>query len=247
MLKRLASAAAALTIVSGAANAACPGFTTFTNGTPANAPDVNNNFIDVTTCFAQLSGPHFTGNVGIGTASPTATLEVNGLAKFDNQISVTGLANFTGYGSVADPWGSIWTPLADSATFPMVFKNASGGNVGLIQTTSTATAYVTTSDRRLKENILPTSQGLDTLMRVEVDDFNYINSPKNNRVQGMIAQDLYNVYPQAVVVGGDDTKSQPWGIDYGRITPLLVKALQELKTENDNLRSEFETYKTAHP
>jgi hypothetical protein len=95
------------------------------------------------------------------------------------------------------------------------------------------------------------------------------------KMNGFIAQDLYKAYPEAVVVGDEDVKKKAWSVDYGRITPLLVKAMQELKSlfdgdhaelvklkaANDNqsaalkaannntaaLRKEFEAYKTAHP
>ena len=54
------------------------------------------------------------------------------------------------------------------------------------------------------------------------------------------------MYPEAVTTNGDDGKSplpgkKPgWAVDYGRLTPLIVKAVQELKADNDNLRHEVE-------
>ncbi len=98
--------------------------------------------------------------------------------------------------------------------------------VGSIRLNNNAVAYVTTSDQRLKENIQPTALGLETLMQINVHDFNFITDPGEVKKQGFLAQELYTVYPEAVAVGGDITS--PWGVDYGRITPLLIKAVQEL-------------------
>jgi hypothetical protein len=64
---------------------------------------------------------------------------------------------------------------------------------------------------------------------------------------------LIKVYPEAVTTNGDDGKvkldkmKMGWGVDYGRLTPLIVRAVQELKADNDNLRHEFEAYKGSHP
>lgn len=164
------------------------------------------------------------GNVGIGTTSPGGLLDV--------EIGGTGhkVIFFEG---------------GNSALFQdFYYSNAS---VGRIYTNGSSTIYQTTSDRRLKENIKPTTSGLANVMRIPVKDFNFIRDPSKTVVQGFIAQDLYRIYPEAVTVGGKDPVKNPWMVDYGRMTPLLVKAVQELKADNDNLRQEFETYKQSHP
>ena len=69
--------------------------------------------------------------------------------------------------------------------------------------------------------------------------------PETRRIQGFIAQDLYKVYPEAVTVGGDDAKKSPWSVDYGRLSPLLVKAVQELKSLFDGDHDEIAKLKTA--
>jgi hypothetical protein len=60
---------------------------------------------------------------------------------------------------------------------------------------------------------------------------------------GFIAQEAFEIIPQIVSVGGDDVKENPWGIDYGKLTPYLAKAIQEqqamieeLKQDNTQLR-----------
>ena len=46
---------------------------------------------------------------------------------------------------------------------------------------------------------------------------------------GFIAQELYEVFPQAVSGTPEgDVNTEPMGVDYGQLTPLLVKAIQEL-------------------
>ncbi|MEI6690379.1 MAG: glycine-rich domain-containing protein, partial [bacterium] len=154
------------------------------------------------------------GNVGIGTANPGA------------QLDVVRASQVTGYIMNLKTIGNS----ADYASF------TSDGNIvgSITRVSSTNVAYNTSSDRRLKENIATTTAGLATLMQIPVNDFNFISDP-SNRMQGFIAQDLYKYYPEAVHVGGDDPTKDPWSVDYGRITPLLAKAIQEQQVQIENI------------
>jgi hypothetical protein len=170
----------------------------------------------------QDGGAWFNGNVGVGNSSQIKQGKLNvSFNAFSNQgigLKDTGgntAGNFIYFVNFAD------------AIVGMISANG-GSNV----------SYNTSSDRRLKENIVTSNAGLDKLMRIHVDDFNFIADPGKTRVQGFIAQDLYKVYPEAVTVGGPDARERPWSVDYGRVTPLLVKSVQELKVRNDNLRSQ---------
>jgi hypothetical protein len=75
-------------------------------------------------------------------------------------------------------------------------------------------------------------------MDIPVRDFTFISDPSKTMMQGFIAQELYMAYPQAVTVGDADVTKKPWAVDYGMLTPLLVKSVQELKAANDNLVTE---------
>ncbi|MBO9611358.1 MAG: tail fiber domain-containing protein [Dyadobacter sp.] len=99
--------------------------------------------------------------------------------------------------------------------------------------------YNTTSDVRLKENIKPTHYGIQDLMKIEVKDYNYI-SDKKAPTTGFLAQQLYKVFPAAVTVGGKDAGKNPWSVDYGKLTPLLVKAVQEQQSEIEKLKTQNE-------
>ncbi|MDQ1300016.1 MAG: hypothetical protein QG636_684, partial [Patescibacteria group bacterium] len=128
------------------------------------------------------------------------------------------------FGGGGQEYGIELRPAVES-TVAIAFQNAAGSNVGSISTGNSTTAYNTSSDRRLKENIVLSTRGIETLRRVGVQEYNFISDP-GNRTQGYIAQDLYEVYPEAVHVGSDITR--PWAVDYGRMTPLIVKSIQDL-------------------
>jgi len=86
--------------------------------------------------------------------------------------------------------------------------------------------YATTSDKRLKENIKPLSVGLNELLKIQPSEYNWKGSTGLD--QGFIAQDLYTIWPKAVHKPHNETDmSDPWAVDYGKLTPLLVKAIQD--------------------
>jgi hypothetical protein len=116
------------------------------------------------------------------------------------------------------------------------FLNSAAAQQGAITGTGTPgnVLYTTTSDARMKHDIIDTHFGITDLMNITVHDFVF-NADSNNNIQtGFVAQELYKIYPQAVATNGDDgtihlnPNSIPWSIDYGKITPLLVKSIQDM-------------------
>jgi hypothetical protein len=71
-----------------------------------------------------------------------------------------------------------------------------------------------------------------------VRDYNFIGETR--RQQGVLAQELAEVYPDAVSHGGDDPKTNPWSVDYGRLTPLTILAIQELRQAHELQGRELE-------
>jgi len=172
------------------------------------------------------------GFVGIGTTSTDKQLHVKRsatgfAAKIENNIN-----SASSHGLMID-FGD-GTPSAGAIAIQF-FRISSATAIGSITQSGDNIVYNTSSDRRLKENISPTIYGLSDLMKIPVNDFNFITSPAR-RSQGFIAQDLYKVYPFAVTTNGDGgvdpisaDATMGWQVDYSRITPLLVSAIQELK------------------
>ena len=110
------------------------------------------------------------------------------------------------------------------------------GAVGKIQTSGFATLFTTSSDYRLKED-LQDFNGLDKVSKIPVYDFKW--KIDDTRSYGVIAHELQEVLPDAV--SGDKDDEQMQGVDYSKIVPLLVKSIQELKADNDILKSKIET------
>jgi len=98
-------------------------------------------------------------------------------------------------------------------------------NVGSISVSSSGTTYNTTSDRRLKDNIEPIADATDKLMAMNPVTHTWIANPEAPSVYGFIAQEMQEIVPEAV--SGEDGGEDMMSMDYGRITPVLVAALQE--------------------
>ena len=107
-----------------------------------------------------------------------------------------------------------------------------GTIVGSITVTSSATAFNTSSDYRLKED-LQDFNGLDKVSKIPVYNFKWKSD--ESRSYGVMAHELQEVLPQAVTEEKDAEEMQ--GVDYSKIVPLLVKSIQELKSEIEELKS----------
>jgi hypothetical protein len=99
------------------------------------------------------------------------------------------------------------------------------GIVGTIDQSDTGVTYNTTSDRRLKDNIEPIADATDKLMSMKPVTHTWIAAPEADAVHGFIAQEMQEIVPEAV--SGEDGGEEMMSMDYGRITPVLVAALQD--------------------
>ena len=106
----------------------------------------------------------------------------------------------------------------------------SGTSVGTISVTTTATAYNTSSDYRLKENVVPLVDAIDRVNDLQVHRFNFIADPSKT-VDGFIAHEAQAVVPECVTgtkdAVDDDDNPIYQGIDQSKLVPLLTAALQE--------------------
>ena len=110
-----------------------------------------------------------------------------------------------------------------------------GATKGSVFVNSTGTTYNTTSDRRLKDNIQPIADATDKLMDMKPVTHTWIDNPDEPQVHGFIAQEMQEVIPEAIT--GDAESDDMMSMDYGRITPVIVAALQDVLNEIKELKT----------
>jgi len=143
------------------------------------------------------------GNLLVGTTSnygvSTMTLEYNSVSKFGLTLRDSGT----------------------SATAAMIQFHKDGNVVGVINSTTTATSYVTSSDQRLKENIADADDAGSKIDAIQVRKFDW-KADGAHQDYGMVAQEL-----QVVMMG----------VDYSKLVPMMLKEIQSLRARIAALES----------
>ena len=115
------------------------------------------------------------------------------------------------------------------------------GTSGAITFDSSSTAYATSSDYRLKENVDYTFDATTRLKQLKPCRFNFIVDA-DTTVDGFLAHEVSSVVPEAVTgakdATDDDGNIAPQGIDQSKLVPLLVKTIQELEARITALEGE---------
>lgn len=123
-----------------------------------------------------------------------------------------------------------------------VYGTASGIGTSVIWWSQIDDVKSSVSDKRLKTNVNPTKvNALETLNNIEMVEFNWIKDGEFEKI-GAIAQQVQSV-EETLVVNDTSDKNNP--SDYLRISyynciPYLIKAIQELSTENQQLKSQLQ-------
>ena len=104
--------------------------------------------------------------------------------------------------------------------------------IGSIYYNGSATAYNTSSDYRLKENVTALTDATTRLKQLAPKRFNFIRKP-DTTVDGFLAHEVSSIVPEAITGEKDavDTDGNPeyQGIDQSKLVPLLVATIQELE------------------
>jgi len=152
------------------------------------------------------------GGIGVSNGATTSDILVG------TSASTTG-----GVGIESNTFG------VNTTRYHYSFANGNGV-VGSISTSGSATAFNTSSDYRLKENVVPLTGAVDRLNQLQVHRFNFIADP-DTTVDGFIAHEAQAVVPECVTGTKDevDDEGNPvyQGIDQSKLVPLLTAALQE--------------------
>ena len=112
--------------------------------------------------------------------------------------------------------------------------------VGSITTNGSGTSFNTSSDYRLKENVVTDYDATTRLKQLKPSRFNF-KADKDTTLDGFLAHEVQSIVPEAVTgeKDGVDADGNPkyQGIDQGKLVPLLTKALQESIARADALEA----------
>jgi hypothetical protein len=98
--------------------------------------------------------------------------------------------------------------------------------VGTITSNGSSTAYNTSSDYRLKENVNYTWDATTRLKQLKPARFNF-KTDTDTTVDGFLAHEVSSIIPEAIT--GEKDGEQMQAIDQSKLVPLLVKTIQELE------------------
>jgi hypothetical protein len=171
---------------------------------------------------------------------------------------IQGHANGQGYGTVYVNGSEQGTTVN-----AIIFVNSSNTGIGSITCTATATSFNTTSDYRLKHQVLPLESALDRVMALKPSKYAFKHDPDQRNHEGFLAHELAEHVPHAVTgekdairhhvefaEGYDPHDVQPEDVlgvkeemviqqvDYSKLVPVLTAALQELTLELRASRAE---------
>lgn len=131
-----------------------------------------------------------------------------------------------------------------TTTGEILIFSQSASQVGSIDVTASSTVYTTSSDYRLKENVIALTGAKARLNQLNAKRFNFIADPTTT-VDGFLAHEAATVVPEAVTGVKDelneDGSPDYQGIDQSKLVPLLTAALQEAFAEIAALTARIET------
>lgn len=228
--------------------------------------NANSSTFDGSTTFVPAFTVTSGGKVGIGTTAPTEKLtinsgniQINGTANgiifkepgYTYYSTIYGwgelnLINFNGRGIL---FATGPTP-GQGITRMVISKN---GNVGIGNSTDSykldvtgdvvargqvySSTYGWLSDERLKKNIQPIANPIETLIQINGKSFDWRKDEFSNRIlpdglqYGMIAQDVEKILPSVVTTMKDGFKT----INYSSFTPFIIEAIKEQQIQIESL------------
>ena len=196
-----------------------------------------------------------TGYVGIGTHTPSTSLEVTNPAAAATIVTINSSAD--GQDSIIklrensyDRWS-----IKHNASDDRLYILDAGGDDGLYlaQDVASTPAWLDASDERIKTSLTPIENAVDKLNTLQAVNFKWKYGTEKRKARnniGLLAQDVQRVIPDAVdvpkgdfelidhpIVDGEKKPENAWGVAYSRIVPVLIKAIQELSAKVEVLEN----------
>jgi hypothetical protein len=188
------------------------------------------------------------GNIGIGETSPDVLLHVGTGSIYQNKTGTgtfPGLSDTTSHGCMIESQGSNGSSIHVSRVNSvagnfsrqgtgdvLVFRNTSGSvtEAGSVEITgASSVAYRTSSDYRLKENVVDVTDGIDRVKQLNPVRFNFIG--EDPIVDGFLAHEVQDIVPEAISGTKDGMKEEEY-IEYPPVYDNVVHPAVEAVYED---------------
>jgi hypothetical protein len=205
-------------------------------------------YVDGTPGTNDMPGRLVFSTTADGASTPTERMRIsqNGYINFATTTETIHNTTTTGFSYRPGMWASVnsdyesllLTQQNTTAWVRFYYQNT--GEKGSITYNGSGTNYNTSSDYRLKENVVPLAGAIGRLQQISVHRFNFISDP-DRTVDGFIAHEAQEVVPECVTGEKDavDVDGNPvyQGIDQSKLVPLLTAALQEAIAKIETLET----------
>jgi hypothetical protein len=166
-----------------------------------------------------------------------------GLCVETNSNSINAVVTNSGQSALSAVNTAVNTGTSCSLMSFNVGISGGGSQVGTVSYNGTLVQYNTTSDQRLKKNIVDAGSGLAKLANVKIRAFDWVEHDSHTDF-GVVAQELVTVAPEAVNIGDTGkTIERIWGVDTSTLVPAMIKAIQELNAKVDAQALEIQALK----
>ena len=160
------------------------------------------------------------GNLLVGTTTARAKLTV----KSTSDVYTSGGINLE-RASSTNRWGILTASTND------LYFGYNEVDKGYIS--NSTGAYTSVSDATLKKNIVDITFGLEAIKGLRPVEYLMVDEAEGQQKHlGFLAQEVQQVLPSSISI----MRSGKLGMDKSEIIPVLVKAIQELKADNDAMK-----------
>lgn len=196
-------------------------------GTYIGYPVSTTNTVVVATASSEKLRIDALGNVGIGTTAAKAKLQVTGNASISSNLTV---GSFVSLGTA-----NILSTLGISGAANAFSTVTITGNTYVYSNVIVSGDISSSSDYRLKENIVTVSNALNKVLALEGVYYNRVGD--ESRKLGVIAQQVADHIPEVITSDGEYLS-----VAYGNIIGVLIEAIKELKQEIDGMKKVENSY-----
>jgi len=196
-----------------------------------------------------------TGNLGVGITNPTQKLHVVGSSFLQGNVNIGGAVLINPYTSTDYAVNLDWTGEYGHATiysgsFRLILGKPNNRIYKIFVYQSNSIDYGTSSDERIKENIILLENPIEKIKQISGYQYNFkkeifsediseeeVASFMKNRI-GFLAQEVEKVFPELVT--HPQSEEEFCSMNYDGMIPVLLEAIKEQQNMIENLQEEIQ-------